>query len=139
VVSTRELLGELPFLTLSGNGTIDVGQSLVDLSLLASVRNVPELSNDPLGAELKGKQMPFKVSGPLDDPAVSVDWEALLKSEATDMLLEKLGLKPGSATDEGTEGEQDSVSTEDQLKKTAEDSLFDLLRGKEKKKDKKNP
>jgi len=134
LVSTRELIGELPFLTLSGNGTIDLGQSLVDLSLLASVRNVPELSQDPLGAELKGKQMPFKVSGPLDDPAVSVDWQALLKSEATDMLLEKLGLKPGTSTDEGAQSESEPESSEDQMKKAAESALFDLLRGKDKNK-----
>ncbi len=135
LVSTRELIGELPFLTLSGNGTIDLGQSLVDLSLLATVRNVPELSQDPLGAELKGKQMPFKVSGPLDDPVVSVDWQALLKSEATDMLLDKLGLKTGSSPEEGVDSQTEPASSEDQMKKAAESALFDLLRGKDKKKD----
>jgi AsmA protein len=139
VVNTRELLGELPFLTLSGNGTVDMGQSRVDLSLLASVRNLPELSEDPLGAELKGKQMPFKVSGPLDDPAVSVDWTALLKSEATDMLLEKLGVKTGSSSDEAADGDTAPASSEDQMKKAAEGAIFDLLRGKDKKKDKNNP
>jgi AsmA protein len=138
VVNTRELLGELPFLTLSGNGTVDVGQSRVDLSLLASVRNLPELSEDPLGAELKGKQMPFKVSGPLDDPAVSVDWTALLKSEAKDMLLEKLGVKTGSSPDETADGDSEPASSEDQMKKAAEGAIFDLLRGKDKKKDENN-
>jgi hypothetical protein len=123
---------------LSGNGTVDVGQSRVDLSLLASVRNLPELSEDPLGAELKGKQMPFKVSGPLDDPAVSVDWTALLKSEAKDMLLEKLGVKMGSSPDETTEGDSEPASSEDQMKKAAEGAIFDLLRGKDKKKDENN-
>jgi AsmA protein len=136
VVSTRELLGELPFLTLSGDGTIDLGQSRADLSMLAKVRNIPELSEDPLGSELKGQQMPFKVSGPLDDLAISVDWEALLKSEATDMLLEKLGLKPGSSPDEDTEGETEPASSEDQMKKSAEGALFDLLRGIDKEKEK---
>ena len=98
------------------------------------MRHVPELSQDPLGAELKGKQMPFKVSGPLDDPTVSVDWQALLKSEATDMLLEKLGLKPGTSTDEGAQSESEPESSEDQMKKAAESALFDLLRGKDKNK-----
>ena len=82
--------------------------------------------------------MPFKVSGPLDDPAVSVDWQALLQSEATDILLDKLGLKTGSSPEEGADGETEPASSEDQMKKAAESALFDLLRGKDKDKDKKN-
>ena len=35
VVTTRELVGELPFLTVNGNGAIDLGQSSVDLGLVA--------------------------------------------------------------------------------------------------------
>jgi len=137
VVSTRELLGELPFLTVRGSGTVDLVQSLVDLELLAAVRNVPELASDPLGAELSGKSLPFKVSGSLDDPSVSVDIEALMKSEATEMLLDKLGFPPAGDSQEGADGVQEPVSTEDQLKKAAEGALFDLLRGKDK--DKKDP
>ncbi len=133
VVSTRELLGELPFLTVRGSGTVDLVQSLVDLELLAAVHNVPELASDPLGAELSGKSLPFKVSGSLDDPSVSVDIEALMKSEATEMLLDKLGFPPAGDSQEGADGEQEPVSTEDQLKKAAEGALFDLLRGKDKK------
>ena len=136
VVSTRELVGELPFLTVSGNGKVDLGQSLIDLQLLAAVRDVPELANDPLGAELRGKSLPFKVNGPLDKPSVSIDIEALLKSEAADMLLQKLGVMPATDSEQGTDGEQQPASTEDQLKKAAEGALFDLLRGKDKNKDK---
>lgn len=138
VVSTRELVGELPFLTVSGNGRVDLGQSQVDLKLLAAVHNAPELANDPLGAELRGKSLPFRVSGPLDKPSISLDFEALLKSEAADMLLKKLGVVPAAESGQETEGEQQPASTEDQLKKAAEGALFDLLRGKDKEKDKKD-
>jgi hypothetical protein len=106
------------------------------MELLAAVRNVPELANDPLGAELKGKSLPFKVSGSLDDPSVAVDFEALLKSEATQMLLDKLGFPPPAESQEGADAEQEPASTEDQLKKAAEGALFDLLRGKDKEKEK---
>jgi len=138
VVSTRELVGELPFLTVSGNGRVDLGQSQVDLKLLAAVHNAPELANDPLGAELRGKSLPFRVSGPLDKPSISLDFEALLKSEAADMLLKKLGVVPAAESGQETEGELQPASTEDQLKKAAEGALFDLLRGKDKEKDKKD-
>jgi AsmA protein len=138
VVTTRELVAELPFLTVRGDGAVDLGQSSVDLSLVALVSNAPELANDPVSAELKGRSLPFKVSGSLDAPSVSLDWETLLKSEASKMLLNKLGLGPAAAPEDsaGTDGEQEATSSEDQLKEAAENALFDLLRGKDKDKDK---
>jgi AsmA protein len=138
VVQTRELIGELPFLTVSGNGTVDLGQSDVDLSLVATVRNAPELSNDPLSADLRGKRVPFKVTGPLDNPAVSIDWEELLKGEAANMLLDRLGLKPESPDGTSAGGEQRETMDIDRVEEIAKGALFDLLRGKDKDKDKKD-
>ena len=138
VVTTRDLVAELPFLNLRGDGAVDLGQSSVNLSLVASVSNAPELANDPTSAELKGKSLPFKVKGSLDAPSVSVDWEALLKGEAAKMLMNKLGLGPAAAPEDsaGTDGEQETASSEDQLIEAAKGAMFDLLRGKEKDKDK---
>jgi AsmA protein len=136
VVQTRELVGELPFLALSGNGTVDLGQSDVDLSLVAVVRNSPELSSDPLGADLMGKRIPFKVSGPLDDPGFSVDWEELLKGEVGDMLLDRLGRKPDSDDGTSADNEQQETMDIDKVEDIAKGALFDLLRGKDKDKDK---
>jgi hypothetical protein len=130
------LVGELPFLTVNGNGTVDLGQSDVDLSLVAFVRNAPELSSDPLSADLMGKRIPFKVSGPLDDPGFSVDWEELLKGEVGDMLLDRLGLKPESVDGTSADNEQQETVEIDQVEEIAKGALFDLLRGKDKDKDK---
>jgi len=135
VVTTRELAGELPFLTVNGNGTIDLGQSSIDMGLVATIRNAPELAQDPLAADLRGKQLPFRISGPLDDPAVAVDWKALLQSEATEMLLDKLGLSSDAPVGDGADGEQEPASSEDQIDDTAKSMLFDMLGGKEKDKD----
>jgi len=132
VVTTRELVGELPFLTVSGSGAIDLGQSSVDLGLVATVHNAPELAKDPLAADLSGKQIPFRISGPLDNPDFAVDWKALLQSEATEMLLDKLGLAPDAAPQDGAEGDQEPASSEEQLEDAAKDALFKLLRGKDK-------
>lgn len=136
VVTTRELVGELPFLTVNGNGTIDLGQSSVDLGLVATIRNAPELAQDPLAADLRGKQLPFRISGPLDDPGFAVDWKALLQSEATEMLLDKLGLSPDAPVDDGADGEQEPASSENELEDTAKSVLFNLLGGKNKDRDK---
>ena len=118
VLQTRELIGELPFLTLKGNGQVNLGQSSVDMALVAAVRDMPELAEDPLTAELGGKQLPLKISGNMTDPDVAVDFEALLKSEATQMLLDKLI----GGDDEGDEdGTADDGEEED-------DPAGDLLR-----------
>jgi len=136
VVTTNELIGELPFLRMRGDGTIDLGQSQVDLGLVAEISNSPELAKDPLASGLGGKKLPFKITGPLDAPALAVDWEALLKGEATDLLLDKLGLGAKQTQPEATEGEQEQPAAEDQLQETAKGALFDLLRKKDKDKDK---
>ncbi|MBT8058398.1 MAG: AsmA family protein [Gammaproteobacteria bacterium] len=135
VVTTRTLVGELPFLTVRGDGAIDLGQSRVDLGLVAEVRNAPELAADPLGSELGGRSLPFRISGPLENPKLSVDWEALLKSEATDMLLDKLGLGTKESGQETEEGGTEEAAPQDSLEETAKGALFDLLKGKDKDKD----
>ena len=146
IANTRQLVAELPFLTLTGDGNVNIGQSTVDLRLVAAVRNMPELASDPLTAELNGRQLPFRVSGSMDDPTLMVDWEALLKSEAAGMLLNKLlGDKKKdpdseSNTEEGsTDGEQNAEgeessedSSDDALENVAKGALFQLLQGKDK-------
>lgn len=145
IVTTRELVGELPFLSLRGTGKIDLGQSALNLNLVARVRKSPDLENDPLGAGLGGKSLPFKLTGALDAPSLSVDWQSLLKSEAANVLLDKLGLgqkdekaEPGTEEpgEPGTEdGAAEEESSRDQLKETARGALFELLKGKDEDKD----
>ena len=132
VLTTRELIGELPFLTVQGNGTIDLGQLKLDLGLVAAVRNVPELVQDPLAADLKGRSVPFRVSGALDKPKISVDWEELLKGEAKDRLLKELGL---GASSKDAAGGDPADSDDDDLEKTAISLLDGFLRSKEEEKD----
>ncbi len=107
VLNTRELVGQLPFIDLSGKGIIDIAQQAIDLDLMAAVRSVPELARDPLASDLQGKKLPLTISGSLTDPSIGVDLEGLLKAEATDMLMDKLGDKLGVDTSET--GDFDSV------------------------------
>jgi AsmA protein len=136
VVTTRELTADLPFMTVRGNGAIDLGQSKLDLALVAKVRDTMELANDPLGSGLSGKSLPFKISGPLDAPSLSVDWGALLKGEATDLLLKKIGLGEKDVQADAPEGEQEEDSSKNQLEDTAKSVLSGLLGKKNKDKEK---
>ncbi len=136
VVDTRELSGELPFLTVRGKGAVDLARSQLDLAMVAQVSSSPELSRDPLGSELGGKKLPFRITGPLDAPSLSVDWEALLKGQATELLLDKLGLGSNEATPDGAAKTPQEETSKDQLQETAKSALSKLLGGKSRDKDK---
>ncbi len=96
----------------------------------------PNWREDPLASGLKGKSLPFKISGPLDAPSLSVDWGALLKGEATDMILDKIGL--GSKEDQADtpESGQEEDTSKNQLEDAAKSVLSGLLRKKDKDQDK---
>lgn len=120
VITTRQLQGALPFLDLNGNGDVDLVQQQFDLGLLARVRKTPELAQDPLAESLAGRELPLKINGPLAAPKVSVDVQALLRSEATNKLLDRLG--GGDQETPGTE-----TTDKDQLKDAARGLLKGLL------------
>lgn len=124
VIETQELAGEVQVLSLSGKGAINLAQRQLDLGVTARVREVPEVAEDPLVQDLVGKRLPLRIRGPIADPGVGVDFAELLKSEAADALLRKLG------GDQQRDPEE-PVSEEDQLKDTARGLLRDLLRDKE--------
>lgn len=120
VISTDDMAADLPFLGMTGRGNVNFGQGDVDMRFDANIRSTPELNQDAVTADLAGKRIPFRVSGPLADPGISVDWSELLKDQAKDKLLEKLGLDPA-------QGDGEDTSVEDQLKDKAKDKLKDLF------------
>ncbi len=124
VMNTRDLAAELPFLSIQGKGEIDLAQSQIDLGIVAAIRDAPELNDDPLAADLGGKQIPFKISGPFDKPGFSVDWEQLLKGEAVNTLLDKL-IKSDSDND-------DSESKEESSEEKIVKGLFNILKSSDK-------
>lgn len=129
-VNLETILAELPFLTVKGNGTVDLNSTALDIEMVAGVLSSPELSQDPLAADLEGRSVPFRISGQADDPKIKVDVENLLKGEAAKRLMDKLGL--GQETGDTTEQGEDS--TEQAVKGL----LGGLLGGKKKKEDEKD-
>lgn len=108
VISTNQLQGQLPFLDLDGDGSVNILDRSIDLGLTAAVRDVPELDAEPLAADLRGRRFPLRISGGLFDPAVAVDVESLLKDEATDLLFDRLGLS-GDSEDGGSTDEDETI------------------------------
>ena len=143
VMTTNDLVAELPFLTLSGGGTIDLASSEIDLKLFAMVRSDPELLADDLAKDIAGERIPLKITGTLDDPGIQPDFVVLLKEKAKEKLLEKLGLerllgaKPDTPEDAAdpknpagklVEPEEQPKDPEEQLKDDVEEKIKNKLK-----------
>ncbi len=125
VMRNDDFRAELPFLQLTGNGTVNFVEATVDYSMTARVLERPEFATGATEeelAEFTEAVIPLKISGPLASPSVRPDIEALLKKrieeEAKERLLDKL------LGDEATDEEEGEKDAEDLLK----DKLKDLFK-----------
>lgn len=96
VFSNNDLLAELPFLRITGNGIVDLAEATVDYSLQARVLEQPEFADPASEAELSdfsAAVIPLSITGPLASPAIRPDIEAMLRAElerAVDKETDKL-------------------------------------------------
>ena len=142
-----DLLAELPFLQLTGNGTVNLVEATADYGLQARVLERPEFVSGATEAELDDfteAVIPLRITGPLSSPSIRPDIEGMLKAEVQkaveekknelrDRLMERLlGDDKNAATaqpqaaDGQTEEEQaeEEQDVEDQLKDSLK-KLFD--------------
>lgn len=135
VFRNDDLLAELPFLQLTGNGSVDLSKAEINYSLQARVLERPEFVGGASEAELKDftqAVIPLSVTGPLNSPSIRPDINGMLEAEVRkvvdekrdeirDRLVEKLlGSDPKEDGEETNDQEKRKESLEDRLKK-----LFD--------------
>ncbi|MDJ0916348.1 MAG: AsmA family protein [Woeseiaceae bacterium] len=125
IMRNDDFRADMPFLQLTGSGTVNFVEANVDYSMTARVLERPEFvdeASDEELAEFTEAVIPLKITGPLAAPKIRPDIEALFRQrveeEVKDKLLEKLlgDEEPGEE-----EGEKDA---EDILK----DKLKDLFK-----------
>lgn len=111
----QDLVGGLPFLTVTGKGEVDLAAGAMDYRLNATVirQAIDEATGE--ASELAGLSVPLRLSGTLASPSVKVDIGDLLRDKAEEEALRRLGL----------EGE-DRKSAEEELKGRALDKLRGL-------------
>ncbi|MCI0518080.1 MAG: AsmA family protein [Woeseiaceae bacterium] len=133
VFSNQDLLAELPFLRVTGNGTVDLAAATLDYSMQARVLDKPEFAGDVSQEELKDYTqavIPLKITGALASPSIKPDVNAMLRKEiekkGSELLDKLLGgeKKPAESEEAADEQPAEEKSAEDQLK----DKLKDLLR-----------
>jgi len=134
VFSNEDLMVEMPFLQLSGSGTVDLVEGAVDYALRARVLERPEFLSDASETELDEfteALIPVRVRGSFADLSVRPDIEAMFRDEVEDALKEKGQelrqrlldrLIPGQG-EQPAEGEQATEEEQD-----VEDQLKDRLR-----------
>jgi AsmA protein len=137
VFRNEDLLAELPFLQLSGNGNVDLVKAEIDYSMQARVLEKPELVGGASESELRDfteAVIPLKITGSLNSPSIRPDIDGMLKAEVKKVVDEKRDelkerlvnklLGSGESTGDGeettTDDEQEEEDLEDRLKR-----LFD--------------
>jgi AsmA protein len=135
VLRNDDFFAEMPFMQLSGKGTVNFVEATVDYTATGRFLEKPEfmtgVSEDELDDFTKAV-IPFRITGPLADPKIQPDVEEMLKDraeeEAKKLIMDKL---LGDEEQPPAEGEepQEEKDIEDQLKDEAKKRLRDLLGG----------
>lgn len=147
IVTNDDFKATLPFLRLTGRGTVDLAQSRVNYRMDARVLERPDfvdVSADELD-EYTEAVIPIKITGALSDPSIAPDISALARAEAKkkidekkdelrDKLLGELGLgkkeeaDPKDPEDPDAIAEEEPEDAEEALKEKARDALKDLFK-----------
>ena len=94
VFTNNDLLVELPFMQVTGKGSVNLVEATVDYRMSARVINKPEFIGDDITAdELKDfteTVVPVRVTGPLAAPKIAPDVGKLLQEQAKKEVEEKL-------------------------------------------------
>ena len=135
VMQNDDLFAELPFMQVTGRGAVNFVEATVDYSVTGRFFEKPEFATDVTPEELEDftkAVIPFRISGPLADPKILPDVEAMLREAAEDearkLIFDKLlggDEEPGEETADGEPEEEKDV--EDQLKDEARRRLKDLF------------
>ncbi len=135
VMRNDDFFAELPFMQVSGKGTVNFVEATVDYTVTGRFLEKPEFVTDVSEEELDDftkAVIPFRITGSLADPSIRPDVEEMLKDraeeEAKKLIMDKLldGDKEPPAEGEEPQEEKD---VEDQLKDEAKKRLRDLLGG----------
>ncbi|MGH8165766.1 MAG: hypothetical protein ACREQ1_00925, partial [Woeseiaceae bacterium] len=135
IFRNEDLLAELPFMQLTGNGTVDLVKAEIDYSMQARVLERPEFVDGASDAELQDfteAVIPLSITGALSSPSIRPDINGMLQAEVKKVVEEKgeelkdrlmnellgTGKKDGEVDPEATDEEEEDL--EDRLKK-----LFD--------------
>ncbi len=93
IMRNDDFVAVLPFMKLTGKGSVNIPDGTVDYGMTAQVFKKPEAmqgATEEEIADLTKTVIPLKITGPLASPTVRPDVQALLKKQVEDKLKDKL-------------------------------------------------
>jgi AsmA protein len=94
VLNNDNFKAELPFMQLTGNGSVNFAEGTVDYRMSARVFEKPEFIGDEVTAQeledLSKTRIPIRISGPLADPSIKPDVQKLLEDRVKEELEDKV-------------------------------------------------
>jgi AsmA protein len=126
VMRNEDFLAEMPFMRMSGAGTVDLTSSDVNYSLSGRVFARPEYvegATEKEIADLTKAVIPLRITGKTYEPKIGVDVEALLTEQVKEDLKNRLLEQLIDDDKDGDPAEEKEKDAEDILK----DKLKDLL------------
>jgi AsmA protein len=118
LLTNRDLTGVLDFMTITGNGTVNLLDDMINFDLVARFIDGPTLQSDPEMAKLAGQALPLRATGTLAEPSILPDFAAVVRARAS------------QAVQESVEEERSEVQERvDQQREEAEERVRDRLRG----------
>ena len=130
VFKNNDLFAELPFMQLTGKGSVDFAAAEIDYRLNALILDKPEFtqgaSEEEL-AEFTEAVIPLKITGPLANPSVTPDVEEMLKEEVKEEIKERLLEELLGGDDELEEGATEEKTKKKKDRDKLKDALKDLI------------
>ncbi|MEL7022343.1 MAG: AsmA family protein [Pseudomonadota bacterium] len=134
VATNNDLFAELPFLQLTGNGSVNLGEGSIDYDLDARVLERPDFLSGATAEELDEYTeavIPLEVTGEMTAPTIRPDFQRLArdaverkldeeKDRLRNRLLDRLGIGEDATEEDGEEAEEEE-DIEDALKKRLRD------------------
>jgi AsmA protein len=93
VLKNDDLFAELPFMQLTGAGTINLAEATLNYGMTARILERPEFLAGATPEELDEfteAVIPLKITGPLANPSVKPDLEKLLRQRVEDEIKDRL-------------------------------------------------
>ena len=93
VMKNDDFVADLPFMQITGNGSVDLPAATVDYALRARVFKKPEAMQGAAPEEIEDLTkvvIPLKITGPLTKPSVTPDVEKLVQQKVEEEVRERL-------------------------------------------------
>jgi AsmA protein len=120
LLTTRDLKGQLDFMTIDGSGTVNLLDDAIDFDLIATMVDGPVLQSDPAMVRYAGKTLPLKVTGTVAAPSVLPDFSTIVREQVSQALDDEV-------EETQREVEQEVEQEVDEARERVRDRLRGLL------------